>query len=180
MARLALFGGSFDPPHVGHQLAWLHVLATSEVDRILAVPCFQHAFDKSLRSFEHRLEMTRLAAAPLPAVEVCDIEREIGGPSRTLVTVRELMRRRPGDELVLAIGSDLVEELPRWYGYEELVALVPVIVVGRKGYGATREVEIPDVSSTLVRSRLARGEECDLLVPRTVREYIAEHGLYRP
>src|SRR4051794_25903985 len=129
--RVALFGGSFNPPHVGHVLAMAYVLSTARVDRLLMVPCFEHPFDKRLESFEHRYRMAQLAAAPFGQhVEVSDVERRLGGESRTLRTVKALRAERPDAELVLAIGADLLKERERWYGYSELVTLVEFFVVG--------------------------------------------------
>lgn len=176
--RVALFGGSFDPPHIGHQMAMLYVLATARVDRLLMVPCFRHPFDKRLTPFAHRLEMARRAAEVFSdRVEISDIERRIGGESRTLHTVRALLAERPGSEIVVVIGSDLVAERERWYGYDELAELVDFAVVGRAGYGGP--VEIPDVSSTEIRARLERRESVEGLLPTVVTEYIAAHELYR-
>src|SRR5436853_6974273 len=89
--RVALFGGSFNPPHVAHQMAALYVLETAPVDELWLIPAFRHALGKPLQPFEDRLEMCRLAAAALgPRVDVSDVERAIGGASRTLYTLRRL------------------------------------------------------------------------------------------
>src|ERR1041384_419210 len=96
--RIALFGGSFNPPHVGHQLAALYVLETAAVDELWFVPAFRHPFDKPLADFEDRMTMCQRAAAALgPRVRVSDIERALGGPSRTLRTVQTLVQRHPAD-----------------------------------------------------------------------------------
>jgi nicotinate-nucleotide adenylyltransferase len=179
--RVALYGGSFDPPHVGHLLATAYVLGTARVERLLMVPCFLHPFDKRLSPFEHRLAMARLAAAPFAGrVEVSDVERRLGGPSRTLRTVKALLAERPGDTLALVIGADLLGERERWHGYAELSGLVEFAVVGRAGYGPApgAKVQIPDVSSTEIRARVRRGEPVDGLVVAEVADYIAAHGLY--
>ncbi len=181
--RVALFGGSFDPPHVGHQMAMLYVLATARVDRLLMVPCFRHPFDKRLRAYEHRLAMARLAAEPFDGrVEVSDVERRLGGESRTLNTVKALYAERPGIRIGVVIGADLLGERERWWGYPELMRLVDFIVVGRAGHvapDAGAPVALPDVSSTEIRARLARGESVKGLVPSAVLDYIAAQGLYR-
>jgi nicotinate-nucleotide adenylyltransferase len=180
--RLALFGGSFDPPHLGHQMAMLYVLATARVDGLLMVPCFRHPFDKRLRAFEHRLAMARLAAQPFGgSVEVSDLERRLGGESRTLNTVKAILAERPGVRIGVVIGADLLAERERWYGYPELARLVDFIVVGRAGHtppDANVAVAIPDVSSTEIRARLARGDDVVGLVSSSVADYIAAHRLY--
>jgi nicotinate-nucleotide adenylyltransferase len=181
--RVALYGGSFDPAHVGHLLSMAYVLGTARVDRLLMVPCFQHPFDKQLSPFPHRLEMARLCAAPFgERVEVSDVERRLGGDSRTLRTVHALLQERPGDSIVLVIGADLLRERERWYRYAELSGLVEFFVVGRVGYGGTDEAEpvaIPDVSSTEIRQRVRDGRSIDGLVPAAVADYVLAHGLYR-
>lgn len=185
--RTALFGGSFDPPHVGHQLAIAYVLGVARVDRLLVVPCFEHVFDKPLRPFEHRLAMARLMTRPFGAqVEVSDIERRLGGESRTLRTVEALAAERPGEQLAVVIGSDLLAERERWWRYDELAARVDFFVVGRAGHefvdgndGDRLPLPIPDVSSTEVRARLAHGDSVAGWVPAAVCDYITEHGLYR-
>jgi nicotinate-nucleotide adenylyltransferase len=178
--HVALFGGSFDPPHVGHQMAMLYALAVGRVERLLMVPAFRHAFDKQLSPWEHRLEMARRAAAPFGGlVEVSEIERRIGGASRTLHTVRALAEERPGIRIDVVIGADLLGERERWLGWKELEPLVGWIVVGRSGHPGGGGPALPEVSSTEVRERVRRGEPIDRCVPAAVCDYIAEHGLYR-
>jgi nicotinate-nucleotide adenylyltransferase len=179
--RVAIYGGSFNPPHLAHQLAITCVLATARVDQLWMVPTFKHPFDKALAPFAHRARMCELAAAPFGEgrVRVDRIEEELGGDSYTLRTVRALKERHPGHELALVIGADLVAERERWHGWPELRQLVPFIVVGRQGAPATGGLELPAISSTLVRERLERGEPVDTLVAAPVIDYVAAHGLYR-
>lgn len=182
--RVALFGGSFDPPHVAHQLACLYALATKDIDQVWMVPCFQHAFDKRSAPFGHRAALCRLAAAAIPRVQVCTIEEELGGPSYTLVTVRALQARYPEHEFQIMIGADLVKERERWHGWDELSRLVPFLVLGRAGSGAEvlegeDQVVLPAVSSTRARALLKAGQRPTGLVAREVLDYIEEHGLYR-
>ena len=182
--RVALFGGSFNPPHVAHQLAALYVLETAPVDALWFVPAFEHAFGKPLVAFEDRLAMCELAAAALgPRVRVSAVEREIGGRSLTLRTVRRLTELHPEHAFSLVIGSDLLVEVAKWYGADELVRTVPFIVVGRPGApaaaGAAPPITLPDVSSTAVRAALAAGKPAEALVPRAVLDYILRKGLYK-
>ncbi|HKA89152.1 MAG TPA: nicotinate-nicotinamide nucleotide adenylyltransferase, partial [Haliangiales bacterium] len=117
MTTYAVFGGSFNPPHVAHQMACLYVLETEPVDAVMVVPTFRHPFDKHLCPYEHRLEMARLAMAPLgPRVVVSDIERGLGGEaSLTLHTLEALAAAHPGIGLRLVIGSDILREREKWY-----------------------------------------------------------------
>lgn len=180
--RVAFFGGSFNPPHVAHQLVALYVLETSAVDELWFVPCYKHPFDKALAPFEHRLRMCELAASALgPRVRVNDIERRLGGESRTLETIKALRKEMPGQTFHLVVGADIEHEIATWYGAEELLRTVPRIVVGRSGFvgGPTgSQVTMPAVSSTEVRARLARGDSVAGMLPTQVESYLRKHALY--
>jgi nicotinate-nucleotide adenylyltransferase len=178
--RVAIFGGSFDPPHVGHQLVALYVLETAAVDELWFVPCWKHPFDKALEAFADRLRMSELAAAALGTrARVSDVEARLGGEdSRTLLTIRGLQASHPGDEFLLVIGADLEPELPLWYGSDELRRSVQLLVVGRGVSAGRSAVAMPAVSSTEIRARLRAGKSVDGLVPRSVLDYIRERGLY--
>jgi nicotinate-nucleotide adenylyltransferase len=177
--RVALFGGSFNPPHVAHQLVALYVLETMPVTELWFVPAFQHAFDKPLAPFADRYRMCELAAAALGSrARVSDIEARIGGPSRTLKTVERLQQDHPGADFSLVVGADLVGEIDRWYGGETLRRRMPIIVVGRAGGQGSAPVVMPAVSSTEIRAALAAGRDASALVPKTVLDYIASRGLY--
>jgi nicotinate-nucleotide adenylyltransferase len=182
--RVALYGGSFNPPHVGHQMVALYVLETAAVDQLWLLPAFEHALGKPLAPFDDRLAMTRLAAAALgPRVIVSDIERTLGGPSRTLRTIQRLRALHPEHEFSLVIGADLLPEVATWFGGAELQATVQFIVVGRSGTDgvaadAAGPVKMPAVSSTAVRETIAAGGSVEGLVPRTVLDYIYRQALY--
>lgn len=185
--RVALFGGSFNPPHVAHQLVALYVLETSAVDQLWMIPCFKHPFEKALLPFEDRFAMCQLAAEALgPRVKVSDVEKQLGGESRTLRTVQALRAAQPDLQLSLVIGSDLENETSSWYGADELRQNVSFIVVGRAGFGAPgaakgSTVAMPPISSTEIRERLRAGAEAtgvEALVPRRVLDYIRQRGLY--
>jgi nicotinate-nucleotide adenylyltransferase len=180
--RVAIFGGSFNPPHLAHQMAALYVLETEPVDELWLIPTFRHPFGKALAPFEHRLAMCEAAAAALgPRVRVSAVERELGEESRTLRTIRRLQADFPGHVFSLVIGADLVAEIPSWFGSAELTQAVPFIVVGRAGFEAASSadrVALPRVSSSEVRAALAAGRSAAGLVPRTVLDYIYRHDLY--
>jgi nicotinate-nucleotide adenylyltransferase len=194
--RVALFGGSFNPPHVAHQLVALYVLETAGVDELWMIPCFKHPFEKALAPFEDRYRMCELAAQALgPRVKVSDIEARLGGESRTLRTVQALRAGHPDLDLALVIGSDLEGETSTWYGADELRQNVSFIVVGRAGFtgpGARAAVAMPAISSTEIRERLQRGSAgspgqqqedrgapaLEALLPRAVLDYIRQRGLY--
>ena len=177
MPRVALFGGSFNPPHVAHQLACLVTLELSGCDEVWMMPTFQHPFQKSLAPFEDRFEMCRRAAQHLGGVQVSRVEAELGGESRTLQTVKHLRRLHPAHAYTIVIGADLVDERKSWFGWDELEKMVDFFVIGRAGKGP--EPQLPPISSTEIRGKLARGEDVSRVVPQSVLEYIAEKGLYR-
>ena len=179
--RIALFGGSFNPPHVAHQLVALYVLETQPVDELWFVPTHEHAFDKPLVAFQERLRLCELAAAALgPRVRVSDVEARIGGQSRTLHTVRRLRTEHPTATFSVVVGADLVAELDEWLGIDELRRLVSFVIVGRFGcgQGVADGVEMPAISSTDVRAALRDGRDVSALVPRAVLDYIHSRGLY--
>ena len=106
--RVALFGGSFNPPHVAHQMAALYVLETAPVDALWFVPAHEHAFGKPLVAFDDRLAMCELAAAALgPRVRVSEVERALGGRSLTLRTVRRLSEMHPEHAVPIFVGEIL-------------------------------------------------------------------------
>jgi nicotinate-nucleotide adenylyltransferase len=181
--KVALFGGSFNPPHVAHQLVALYVLETEGVDQIWFVPCWKHPFHKPLAPYENRLRMCELATKGLGSrARVSEIERTIGGPSRTINTVRRLRKMNPTHEYSLVIGSDVHDEVSSWYRADQLQASVPFIIVGRraaKGAADHTAITMPEVSSTEVRSLIRAGKSANGLVPRAVLDYIYRHGLYR-
>jgi nicotinate-nucleotide adenylyltransferase len=180
---VAIFGGSFNPPHVAHVLAATAVLLTYDVDALLVVPTFQHPFAKSLAPYEHRVKMCELGMGWLPKVSISRVEEELGGESRSLRTVEHLARIQPDWELRFVIGSDILLEARKWHGFDAICALAPLIVLGRIGFDGKNvpPALLPDVSSTEVRAALAAGDYGRLaaLVPREVLAYIQREGLYR-
>lgn len=190
MTCVALFGGSFNPPHVAHQLVALYVIETQPVDELWFVPTYTHPFGKHLVSYEHRIAMCAIAAAPLgPRVRASRAEVELAQrpgfvASHTLDLVEYLAAQ--GYELRLVVGSDILGEAVNWHRWEDVVARAPLIVVGRTGYpappgSAASEVTMPEISATRVRDLLAQGASgVTGLVPREVLRYIAQHHLYQP
>ena len=184
---VAIYGGSFDPPHVSHVLAAVYALKIGGFERVLVVPVFEHAFHKQLTVFEHRTRMCELAFAGIEGVEVTSVERELATPSLTLRTLEHLAARHPEWSMRLLVGSDVLSETSKWHAFERISQIAPPYVVARPGYAhpVSRAALLPDVSSTRVREALAtpsEGEHEGLLavsVPRAVLAYIAEHGLYR-
>ncbi len=183
-SEVAVFGGSFNPPHVAHVLAVGYLLAVHRVERVVVVPAYHHPFNKELVAFEHRAAMIRLAMQDLARVEVSEIERELGAEvSRTLDTLEALGARHPDWRLRLCIGADVLADRDKWHRFDRIVAIAPPIALGRAGvsHPDAPPTVLPEVSSTEIRAALARGDDQAIaaLLPWRVRDYIDEHRLYR-
>ncbi len=182
MSIVAVFGGSFNPPHLSHVLALSVVHARFEVDRILVVPTYQHPFAKQLAPYEDRVKMCELAMGWIPRTEVSRIEEELGGESKTLRTLERLQEKHPGKQLRLIMGADIVVESAKWHRFDRIKEIAPPIVLGRVGVtfeGAPAPV-LPSISSTEVRRAMALGtlDAIAELVPTAVIAYVKERALY--
>jgi len=178
---VALYGGSFNPPHVGHLLVAAYVLATAEVDEIWLMPSYRHPFGKELAPFADRVEMCRLLASYFASgVTVSTVEEELGGEGRTIDTLRHLIPRHPDHGFRLVVGSDILDEAPKWRSFDEVVELAPLLVVARGGHphAEAKGPEMPEVSSTSVRALLAGGGDASALVPRRILEYLSVRAIY--
>lgn len=181
--EIALFGGSFNPPHLGHVFIVAHVLATEPIDQVWLLPCHEHAFGKELAPFALRARMLAAVARPFAGRARVDlIEQDLGGASRTVDTVRALQRRHPGRRFAWVGGADLLDELPRWKEPEALARLVRFILLPRRGVSSPdgeRPLLLPDISSTGIRARAARRLPLVGWVPEGVRALIDHHQLYQ-
>jgi|GraSoiStandDraft_23_1057293.scaffolds.fasta_scaffold179292_2 nicotinate-nucleotide adenylyltransferase len=185
--KVAIFGGSFDPPHVGHVLAVAYASSTHDFDQAIVVPVFVHPFDKPLAPFEHRVAMARLAFAPLARTSVSTVEATLGVPSLTIRTLEHLSREHPEWTLHLVVGSDVLRESSKWTEWDRIELFAQLVVLGRVNaeHPFAPAPVIPNVSSSQVRSLLAERtrdggarDELSRLVPRSVLRYVDEHGLY--
>ena len=184
----ALFGGSFDPVHLGH-LAVAEAAAEVLGAGIRFVPAREQPLKRAGHgaSPSQRAAMLSLAVAGNPRFSVETIEMELPPPSYTVATLRALARREPGNRFLLLMGADAARELPRWHEAEALPGLADVVVFARPGVAVPRDqvisrtITVPeiDISATDLRGRVAAGKSIRYLVPEAVREYIAAHGLYR-
>ena len=192
-----MFGGTFDPPHVGHLALAEWARERLALDRVVFVPAGRppHKRGPRLSSPQHRLAMTRLAVRRNPAFEVSTVELETSGPSYTVDT---LQRLREGEERAwwfLLLGSDSLEELHTWHEPQSILDLATLAVARRPSaatdgagpprlsgglHGRVIELGNPlfEVSSTLVRRRARAGHTIRYLVPDSVAAYIVEHRLY--
>lgn len=199
MARIGIFGGSFNPPHLGHILAVREFQKKLSLDRVLLIPAAtppHKTLTANSPAASHRLEMTRLAAADLPFAEVLDLELRREGASYTADTIDELRRIYPHDELFLLMGTDMFLSFDTWYHPERIAAQAKLAVAHRSADNAQQlhscaeklkeklhvttvfvENEYLPHSSTSVRAMLAFRAAKDYLAP-TVLSYIHENDLY--
>lgn len=184
---LGLLGGSFDPVHHGHLILARDAAEALGLDRLLFVPAARNPLKAAEGApGELRLAMLRAALAGEERLEADDVELRRPPPSYTVDTVEDVARRFPGARLVLIVGEDNVPLFPRWRRWEELRAMVEIVVLrrGPGGEGAspyrTLTARRLDLSATEIRNRVATGRPIRYLVPDAVREIIAAHGLYQP
>ena len=201
-ARLGILGGTFNPPHVGHLLCASEAADQLGLDRVVLLPAAlpPHKEVPDEPGGEERLRLCELAVAGDVRLTVSRLEIDRGGPSYTVDTLRGLHARTPEDELTFIVGGDMALSLPTWREPREVLRLATLAVAERSG-AARRDIlarleglgdagdgppprlrffEMPrvDVSSSLVRRRVAAGRTIRYLVPDAVASRIAERGLY--
>lgn len=188
--KLGLFGGSFDPVHVGHLLVAQAAREELALDRLFFIPAAQSPFkpDRALAPAGERLRLLRLALAGKAWCEVDDREIQRGGVSYTFETLRDYGERFPGAQLFYLIGADHVGQLPEWREAAQLARMAEFAVIPRPGQTAAR-LPAPfrgrtlagfpvGISSSQVRARVAAGLPIDHLVPAFVAEAIHNKRLY--
>ena len=187
--RVGILGGTFDPPHLGHTAMAQGVRRALGLDRVLLLVAnlpWQKTADQVVTPAEDRFAMVRAAVTGEAGLEASRIELDRGGVTYTVDSLEQLRRERPGDELFLIIGADVVARLASWHRADELDAMCAIVAVPRPGAPRNNrpgvqwvDVSTPDVSSTAIRARVAAGESIDDLVAPGVRDLIALHGWYR-
>lgn len=182
--RVALLGGSFNPPHLAHAMLGLAVLALDDECELWVLPCADHPFGKDLAPLEDRIEMCRFAFSRLgPRARVVDLESGLPKPSYTVQTLRALHRMRPGIAPLWVAGADLLEELPRWSEPDEVERLAELFLVPRPGFDdhgrARLDFALAELSSRTLRARLAAGDDVSGSLDAAVRAFIEARGLYQ-
>jgi nicotinate-nucleotide adenylyltransferase len=201
MQRIGIFGGTFDPVHLGHLIIAEQCREQGRLDEVWFVPAARppHKQDRSRTPFAQRVEMLRLATAGQPTFHIEELEADRPGPSYTADTLAECHRRRPGAEWELILGSDSLRDLSRWYEPARIVEMAGLLVWERPGAPVPSQAELhaglrlPDamrlrcqvlsepligISSSDLRRRVAGGQTIRYLVPRAVECYIHEKHLY--
>jgi nicotinate-nucleotide adenylyltransferase len=201
VSRIGIFGGSFNPIHLGHLLAGRAAAEAFGLDRVLLLPCKVSPFKREaldVASGEDRLEMIRLSVAGDPLYEPCALDLERGGVSYAVETVRLLRARFPDDQFAFIVGMDSLRELSHWYKVDDMLDLCEVVTLCRPGVDTpvgegelafTEAVRrrllanvvrgrLCDISASEVRRRIAEGKPIRYLVCPAVETYIRSRGLY--
>jgi nicotinate-nucleotide adenylyltransferase len=198
--RIGLFGGTFDPVHMGHLILAEQCRDQAGLDEVWFLPSYHppHKSTASITRFEQRCDMLELAIAGHPAFRINRIEKELPPPSYTAETLSELKRRTPEHDFYLLMGSDQLPDLPLWYEPVRVLEQAGLVVVPRPGvmlWTAERLARALGLEQTAVRLRfvacpmieiasrelrraIADGLSVRYLVPRAVEEYIRERKIY--
>lgn len=178
--KVALFGGSFNPPHIAHRMLCFSLLECKQFDKICFIPVYKHPFGKELVSFNHRLEMCKLLTKPFgKRIITTDVERYLvkrhGGKGYTIDMVTYFKTWYPEDDFTLIIGSDVSDELHKWRSIDAIKKLVDIQITPRMTHHRTRQ----DISATDIRKRIRQGESIVGLSPDSIITYIKNYGLYK-
>ncbi|MBQ6455031.1 MAG: nicotinate-nucleotide adenylyltransferase [Eggerthellaceae bacterium] len=197
MARIGIFGGTFDPIHIGHLMCAEQARDACALDTVIFVPVSIPAATKidPVLETDDRMNMCKLAIADNPAFDISDVDIVRGGITYTADTLTDLREAYPDDELFFITGSDSAKSLPKWYKPKTLARLASFIAVDRPGAEMTDDEVaelkdqgfsvIPiraarvDVSSTEIRRLVAEGRSIRYLCPYSVCAYIQKKGLYQ-
>lgn len=194
---VCLFGGTFDPPHIGHLMMAEVARETLDVGQVLFIPAAAppHKLTAEIAPLADRLDMVQASIASFPQFALSTVEAERPGPSYTIDTLR-IFHALGGTQLFLLVGADMLEDLPNWRGADEINRLATVVAAPRSGkpIGALAAeharryerapivLDMPelDIASSWIRDRVGGGLRVDPLLPAGVRRIIEQRGLYRP
>lgn len=195
--RLGLYGGTFDPIHLGHLILAEQCREAIRLDEVRLIVAGSPPHKPEGRTaVGHRLEMVRIAIAGHPAFNVSDIEANRPGPHYSVETLDAIRRDHPDDELFFLIGADSLADLPTWREPDRIARLATIVVVNRPGIAEVDPSRLPDfgpgayplawvsippigIASSDLRRRLVEGRSIRYMVPRGVEAYIEAQGLYR-
>ena len=191
--KICLFGGTFDPPHIGHLLVAQPTFEAENFDKIVFIPTFKTPQKNNITDIKDRLAMLRMGVTSNPNFEISDLEIQRGGTSYTIDTVREYKSDQDYDsrELYYLIGSDSLQKFYTWKEPREILDECQVIVALRPGFRPSdisnwilrkvRFASIPrfEISSSTIRSRWQENKTIRYMVTQPVWEYINDHGIYK-
>ena len=196
--KIGIYGGSFDPVHVGHVNAAKNFMEELSLDKIIIIPAYQPPHKKGLAMTpsEHRLNMCNIAFGKLEGFEVSDIEIKRADEGYMADTIAELREIYPDDEFYLLIGGDMLLSFRKWYAWSKITDEAVLAVAARnweddaalegeaamlRSYGATVRIvpiDVKEISSTAVREVVRRADDISSMVPEGVDDYIWDHYLY--
>lgn len=190
---MGIFGGAFDPPHLGHERLAALCSERLGLEELLIAPTFHSPHKPTpLTDYEHRLEMCRRAFAK-KIYTVTDIERQLGGEGYTITMLRKIKEEYPkGTKFFLIIGGDMLFAFEKWYRYESILKECTVTAAAREedsysdmmeyaaelGHIKVLNLPVTELSSTEIRERLRKGENTEDMLSEGVRGYIEQNGLY--
>ncbi len=191
--KICLFGGTFDPPHIGHLLVAQTIFEAENFDNIVFIPTFNTPQKNNITDIKDRLAMLRMGVTSNPNFEISDLEIQRGGTSYTIDTIREYKSDQDYDsrELYYLIGSDSLQTFHTWEEPREILDECQVIVALRPGFRPSdisnwilrkvRFASIPrfEISSSTIRSRWQENKTIRYMVTQPVWEYINDHGIYK-
>lgn len=186
MKKIGILGGAFDPPHFGHLIIAEEVYEQLGLDQIWFIPSYDPPHkSRSNTDAEDRVHLVEKAIEGNDHFFINNIEIEREGVSYTYETISILKDQYPGTQFYFIIGGDMVEYLPNWHRIDELAEMIQFVGVKRTGYQLendknVRIVDVPgiDISSTLIRERLAGQKSARYLAPDNVLKHIKEYKLY--
>lgn len=183
--KVALLGGAFNPPHLGHLMIAQQVLDFTDTDEVWFLPNYGQIPPKPVASVAHRLAMTKLLPLARTHVSTLEIDHELDGD-----TIHLLPHLPHNHTFRFIIGSDQLPTFHLWGQWEQLIKKMPFLVFPRYGYPneplyknmhvISNELLIgSNISSTKIRERVAQGKSIDQFVPKKIASYIADHNLYQ-
>lgn len=185
MRKIGIYGGTFDPIHVGHLILARDACETLALEKMIFVPAAMspHKMDRTVSAAGIRLEMVRKGTEGEPRFEVDDCELRRDPPSYTIDTVEIIQRRESNAQIFYCFGEDNLAGLTSWHRFDELRRLVQFVVLDRRGFENKTDYPVIrrhiDISATEIRKRVAEERSIRYLVPRAVEEIIRREELYR-
>lgn len=197
--KIAILGGSFDPPHVGHILVAQQVKRLLNIDQIWLLPAYSHPFSKSMSPALHRLAMVKLLEDD--TIKASDFEIQKKGVSYTIDTLENLKKTYPQHSFYWISGSDQIQDYPRWKNWKQFLTNHKIIIYARdeqketpedtvkRALGvatvpntmyilASKELPTMNISSSTIREKVKKNEPIRGLVPKKIAQYIMENKLY--
>lgn len=198
LMKIGIFGGTFDPPHLGHTIAAHQIINKLALDSLWLMPVATHAFGKNLSSEVHRMQMTKLISKG--KIKADNTEIVLGGVSSSYKTMKFLRKKFPKDNLYFCMGSDLLYDFHKWDNWQSLVAENKIVVFPRGSYQPDLKTEIKNafgnmfhritliegkdivttnISSSIIREKIKSGLNANYLLNKKVINYIYKNNLYQ-